>query len=258
MFHCQNNVEWTHSDNDLRYELGIKRGRITSLRELFTSWGILSTRIVRDRDDNKIRAYRINFAELAKPATLQKIYRTRNAKGEEIDISLHSQLFKQLASAQPKADVTPSKSSKKTNYKEYQAKELAYKLEKHFKDRRDVYNAELTKKSNGKPFRLASGTLKFSPVHIKKLANAINAIGDVLYIEHAFIVFCDVLNRHSTSTLSPDHKLLLPQVPRSPLSYFLSYSTGQNSDINPDPSPWGYSVIYAFGEYFAGHYSRVI
>lgn len=243
VFHCQSNAEWTHSDNGLRAELGIKRSRLTTLRREFESWGILTTRIVKDRNDNDIRAYRLNFLELSKVSILKALYREHSPSGEPYNLNEYAEVYKALSANQPKLG---GNKSKVEHQKESEIKKLAAELKEEFDSRRKDFNAQQAKSKK----RTASGTIVFSPTHLKKLANAVRAIGNKEYIKSAFTAYCDTLNQKATNSDGKDTELLMPSFPRSPLNYFLSYSTGEVGGTE------SYNVIYAFGEYFAGHYGR--
>lgn len=244
--HCRHNPEWTHSDNDLHEELGLKRTRLTTLRKKFIDAGILQTRIIRNQYDNKITAYRLNFAEIAKLEKLKLIYREKTPKGEPINLSEYSKLYKALGDAQPKVGVVPGSNSRKQTPDQWQAKQFATRLENVFSQRRTKFNQN--RKPNEKQ---ATGTIKFSPKHIQKLANALRHFQDQEYIENSFIAFVDILNWRVVGSHSP----MLPENPRSPLNYFLSYSNQVGSE-NFDESTVGnsFAVIYSFGEYYTANY----
>lgn len=245
VFHCQSNAEWTHSDNDLRAELGIKRSRITALRAKFTEMGILDTRIVKDRND--IRAYRLNFTELAKLPVLRQIYRQSSAAGDPYNLSEYAEVFKAIAANQPKLGAAAAK-SKVEQAKLSEIKQLADRMKATFDSRRKDFNAEVSKSKEG---RVRVGTTEFSPSHLRKLKNAVHSIGNKEFIHSAFIAYCDIVNEAgSRKSRRGNHEALLPETPRGLLNYFLSYSTGEVGGVS------SFNVIYTFGEYFTAQYGH--
>ena len=247
VFHCRSNAQWTHSDNGLRAELGIKRSRLTKLRREFESWGILDTRIVKDRNDNDIRAYRLNFSELAKPSVLKRIYREQSPLDEPYDLSGYARIYEALAVNQPKLGAGKTKVEQ---LKESEIKEFAAQLKQLFDKRRALHNKNVEKGEFNRTKRFAEGSIVFSPKHIKQLAGAVQAIGDKEYIQQAFMSYCDAINFKVSGFDHPGFNKLLPEAPRSPLSYFLSYSTGGVRGTQ------GYSVIHSFGDFYTGNYGR--
>ena len=254
IFHCQHHAEWTHSDKNLEYELGIGRRRLEALRTLFTELGILQTRIVRDPSDNRIRAYRINFTQLTKLATLQQLYRHQDTKGHPIDLNLYAQVYKKLAALQPANPVPNARNTAQrpvgTNHDEESVKAIADKLVTVFDQRRAYYNEEMKATSTGKTFQLAVGTVKFGSKHRRRLTSALQVIGDVKYIQDAFFAFCDTLNA-LTNSPTTEQRFLLPESPRDPLAYFFGSPTTRNGS----PSTYQeFSVIHSFGNFFAAQY----
>lgn len=246
VFHCQNNAEWTHSDEAIKEELGLKRSRLSALRKKFIEAGILETRIVENQYKNKVTAYRLNFTALSKPEKIRLIYRQKTLKGQPVDFGAFSSAFKSLAQHQPKLGSTPAKVAK-ASANQSAVEPFAQQLEKLFVDRQTRYNQ---KKKEGEAKSV--GTLKFSPAHLKKLANALNHFSDRQYISNAFIAFSDALLELKTGSHTTG---LLSENPRSPLSYFLSYSNKfQASEEEGHEVSGSYAIIYRFGEYYTGHY----
>lgn len=242
VFHCQSIPEWTHSDNDIRFELGIKRSRLTDLRtDIFADF--LHTRIVKDRNSNDIRAYRIDFAKLATLPVLRKVYREVDHNGEPYDLAEYAKVFKAIAAAQPKLGAQKDKAEQA---KQTSIKLFAQLLKETFDSRREDHNTKQQKAGK----RLATGTIHFSPDSLRKLQNAANSIGDREYIRQAFIVLCDALNYSASQIEHSGYNELMPNTPKSPLRYFLSFTKG---DLDEQSN---FGVIQSFGDYYASHYGR--
>ena len=255
-YHCQNVIEWTHSDKNLEHELGIGRRRLEALRKLFIEKGFLQTYITRDSNDNRIRAYRINYMELAKSNVLKQIYREQDDKGQPVNFATYIQIYQQIAASQPKAGTTKRERQIET-IRANRVRTLAERLEILFDNRREVYIKKIReKKATGETsLREPVGSIKFAPRHIKNLTNALKNIQDEEFIYNAFMVYCDLLNAHQNSPTAQE-RLLLPQTPRDPLAYFLSYSTGINSSSSDMSDGQGYQTIHMCGNYHGAHYGR--
>lgn len=249
-FHCQNIIEWTHSDSDILAELGIKRSRLATLRDKLSGMGILETRVTLNQYDNKITAYRLLYAEIAKPENLKLLYREVTPSGSIVDLVEYSRLYKQLAAAQPKKGIKPgSKNASQSTSQQWAAKTFASHLEQVYAGRVAMMNR--SRKAGDKKI---PGTVKFSPKHIQSLSNVLRHFdNDKEYIENAFTAFADTL----LSQILGQSSEMLTVVPRSPLNYFLSYSNKVTSDEDESEADGQkYAVIYKFGEYFAARYTQ--
>ncbi len=241
VFHCENVVEWTHSDNDLLFELGLKRTRLTTLRNKFKAMGILETRIIRNQYDNKITAYRLDFAEVAKPEKLNLIYRNEDQKGQPINLAELSQAYKVLASKHPKKATKKDQSNATISERQQvgvssSTKNFANVLEELFTDRRKEYIKALR---SGQ--RTPVGQIRFSPTQLKNLEKAVRAL-DQNYIRNGFLAYCDTLNE----TYNGKYSELLPNKPRNMLSYFLVFKSNSSED--------SYPTIRSFSEYYTTNY----
>ena len=98
--HCRNNTPMAQSDKKLENSLGIKRGRLQALRQLFTQAGFLEITVERPIANNPIRVYRINFARLSDPDIMMQIFRTRMLDGQLADVIPYRRFFEQQAAIQ--------------------------------------------------------------------------------------------------------------------------------------------------------------
>ncbi|MFC5410728.1 hypothetical protein ACFPMF_15505 [Larkinella bovis] len=248
VFHCQNVAEWTHSDNDIKLELGIKRSRLNTLRDKFLKMGILETRVTLNQYDNKITAYRLLYSEIAKPDNLKKIYREKTPSGIAIDLAGYSRLYRQLVQDQPAGGAKPKpKSAYQQTSDQYKAQVFAIKLEELYASRLEHFNS---KQGAGKKI---AGAVKFSPKHIQSLANVIRHFDNDEYVRNAFVAFIDELFAKMVGG-SPE---ILTTLPRSPLNYFLSYSNKvTNEDEGGDFAGQKYAMIWRFGDFYAARYTK--